>query len=152
MGHKFINVQLIADKFAEKGYFVVVPDMFYGDSVPLNRPEGFQIMDWAKNHQPVHVEPIINTVLKELRENLGCKRIGGVGYCFGGKYVCRYLKHGKFDAGFIAHPTMLMGEELAAIEGPLSIAAAGKSDFFGHGFLILTVDSARLCLHDAEAP
>ncbi|KAJ5226125.1 hypothetical protein N7468_007350 [Penicillium chermesinum] len=130
MGHKFINVQLIADKFAEMGYFVVVPDMFHGDSVPLNRPEGFQIMEWSKNHQPVHVDPIINIVLKEMREILGCKRIGGVGYCFGGKYVCRYLKDGKFDAGFIAHPTMLTSEELASIERPLSVAAAGRDFVF----------------------
>lgn len=83
-------------------------------------------MEWVKNHSPVQTEPIINTVLKEMRENLGCQRIGGVGYCFGGKYVCRYLRPGQLDVGYIAHPTMLEGEELRGIQGPLSIAAAGK--------------------------
>jgi dienelactone hydrolase len=126
IGHEFINAQLIADQIAAKGYFVVMPDLFNGDSVPLNRPEGFSIMDWLKNHMPMQTEPIVNVVLNEMRENLGCKRIGGVGYCFGGKYVCRYLKPGKLDVGFTAHPTMVEADELRGIEGPLSIAAAGE--------------------------
>lgn len=103
-----------------------MPDLFNGDTVPLNRPEGFNITDWVKNHMPLQTEPIIDTVLKEMRKNLGCKRVGGVGYCFGGKYVCRYLKPGKLDVGFTAHPTMVEADELRGIQGPLSIAAAGE--------------------------
>lgn len=127
IGHKFINAQLMADQFAANGYFVVMPDLFGGDSVPLNRPEGFNIYDWAKNHQPSHTEPIIDAVLTEMRQKLGCKYIGGVGYCFGGKYVCRYLAPQKLDVGFTAHPTNVEAKELGGIQGPLSIAAAGES-------------------------
>lgn len=130
IGHHFINAQLLADQFAAAGYFVVMPDLFSGDTVPLNRPEGFNIMDWLKNHLPAQTEPIIDAVLKEMRENLGCKRIGGVGYCFGGKYVCRYLKPGKLDAGFTAHPTMVEADELRGVEGPLRIAAAVRDFVF----------------------
>lgn len=130
IGHQFINAQLIADEFAARGYFVVMPDLFQGDSVPLNRPEGFQIMDWLKNHLPEHVEPIIDEVLGEMREKLACKHIGSVGYCFGGRYVARYLGTGKLDVGYTAHPTMMSAEELAGIKGPLSIAAATKDFVF----------------------
>ncbi|KUI70694.1 Protein AIM2 [Cytospora mali] len=132
IGHKFVNAQLIADEFAANGYFAVLPDLFYSDTVPLNRPEGFQIMEWLKNHMPEHVEPIIDTVLAEMRGPLGCKRIGGVGYCFGGRYVARYLRPGteKLDVGYTAHPTMMSPEELAGIKGPLSIAAATKDFVF----------------------
>lgn len=56
--------------------------------------------------------------------SLGCDRIGGVGYCFGGRYVARYLRPGKIDVGFAAHPTMMGAEELSAVAGPFSIAAA----------------------------
>ncbi|QKX55385.1 uncharacterized protein TRUGW13939_02478 [Talaromyces rugulosus] len=130
IGHRFINTQLIADQFAAAGYFVVLPDLFYGDTVPLNRPEGFNVMDWVKNHFPEQTDPIIESVLTEMRENLGCKRIGGVGYCFGGKYVCRFLKPGKLDAGYTAHPTMVDADELSGIEGPLSISAAVRDHVF----------------------
>jgi dienelactone hydrolase len=112
-----------------------MPDLFNGDSVPLNRPEGFQIMEWVKNHLPPQTEPIIDTVLKEMRETMGCERIGGVGYCFGGKYVCRYLKNGWLDAGFVAHPTMVEADELRGIEGALSIAAAGEFFFLSFWFV-----------------
>ncbi|KAJ6049692.1 uncharacterized protein N7446_006980 [Penicillium canescens] len=108
----------------------MMPDLFNGDVVPINRPEGFSIMDWVKDHLPLQTEPIIDTVLKAMRENLGCERIGGVGYCFGGKYVCRYLKPGKIDVGFTAHPTMVEAQELQGIEGPLSIAAAVRDNVF----------------------
>ncbi|KAJ6069832.1 hypothetical protein N7499_011719 [Penicillium canescens] len=130
MGHRLVNAQLIADQFASKGYFVMMPDLFNGDVVPINRPEGFSIMDWVKDHLPLQTEPIIDIVLKAMRENLGCERIGGVGYCFGGKYVCRYLKPGKNDVGFTAHPTMVEAQELQGIEGPLSIAAAVRDNVF----------------------
>lgn len=126
IGYKFTNVQLIADEFAARGYFVVLPDLFNGDSVPLNRPEGFQIQDWLKNHLPQEVDPIIDSVLADMRERYGCQRIGGVGYCFGGRYVARFLRPGtgKLDVGYTAHPTMMSAEELSGIQGPLSIAAA----------------------------
>ncbi|KAF2195767.1 alpha/beta-hydrolase [Zopfia rhizophila CBS 207.26] len=130
IGMDFINVQLIADQFAANGYFVVMPDLFRGDPVPLNSPEGFDIMEWLKGHPISKVDPIIEATLKEMRGPLGCKRIGGVGYCFGGKYVCRFLKEGKLDAGFTAHPSFVDKEEVEGIQGPLSIAAAETDQIF----------------------
>ncbi|PYI01414.1 dienelactone hydrolase family protein [Aspergillus sclerotiicarbonarius CBS 121057] len=124
MGHRFINAQLIADQFAANGYLVVMPELFHGDPIPINYGADFDIWGWYKKHLPPRVDPIVEAVLEEMHTTLGCQRIGGVGYCFGGKYVCRYLKAGKLDAGFIAHPTMVEVDEVKGIEGPLSIAAA----------------------------
>lgn len=33
LGHKFNNLQLIADQFAKNGYFVVMPDLFVSPSM-----------------------------------------------------------------------------------------------------------------------
>jgi hypothetical protein len=115
----------IADQFAANGYITVMPDLFNGDPVPLNRPQGFELPKWLQNHGTERIDPIISAALKDMRGRLGCKHIGAVGYCFGGKYVCRFLKNGQLDAGYTAHPSFVQPDELEGIEGPLSIAAAG---------------------------
>ncbi|KAK5682333.1 hypothetical protein LTS10_005459 [Elasticomyces elasticus] len=138
IGHEFINAQLIADQFAANGYFVVMPDLFEGDPIKLNRPEGFDIMAWlqksgpeGKGHGTGQVDPIVTAVIKEMRENLGVKKLGSVGYCFGAKYVARFMAKGKgIDVGAMAHPSFVDAEEIKAMTGPLTIAAAETDAIF----------------------
>ncbi|KAJ5988296.1 Sterol O-acyltransferase ACAT/DAG/ARE [Penicillium waksmanii] len=136
IGHRFINAQLIADQFAANGYFVVMPDLFHGDPidpVPENRPPGFDLMKWLNGppgHLTERVDPVVKAVLKEMKSNLGCERIGGVGYCFGAKYAVRFLQPGNIDVSYVAHPSFVEADELAAIKGPLSIAAAETDSIF----------------------
>ncbi|KAK9362295.1 alpha/beta-hydrolase [Lipomyces starkeyi] len=137
IGHKFINAQLIADQFAANGYLTIMPDLFHGDPVLLNPPEDFDIMEWLTKgsdnkggHPPEIVDPVIESVINAMRDVMGVKRIGAVGYCFGGKYVCRFLKPGFVDVGFTAHPSFIEPDELRAIMGPLSIAAAETDEIF----------------------
>lgn len=137
IGHEFINAQLIADQFAANGYYVVMPDLFQGDPVKLNRPEGFDIMNWlqkggpeGKGHLPDQVDPIVEKTLAYVKEQ-GAKKIGAVGYCFGGKYVARFLAKGKgVDVGYTAHPSFVDEDEIKGMTGPLSIAAAGTLNTF----------------------
>jgi dienelactone hydrolase len=75
------------------------------------------------------VDPIIASVMEAMRKEMGVKRLGGVGYCFGGKYVCRWLREGGLDAGFVAHPSFVDVSEVKGVKGPLSIAAAGEVFF-----------------------
>lgn len=132
MGIDLINVQLIADQFAANGYFVAIPDLFNGNVVALNPPADFDLMKWISTEMPhvPTVDPIIEATIKELRGSYGVKKLGAVGYCFGGKYVCRWLKEGKVDAGFTAHPSFVEADEVRGIEGPLSIAAAETDQIF----------------------
>ncbi|SMQ48659.1 unnamed protein product [Zymoseptoria tritici ST99CH_3D1] len=137
LGQKFINVQLIADQFAANGYFTVVPDLFEGDPVSLNPPEGFDIMKWlttsgpSGGHTYKQVDPIVEAVIKEMKTNLGVKKLGSVGYCFGAKYVARFMTGGKgIDVGFMAHPSFVEEDEIKALTGPLSIAAAETDQIF----------------------
>ena len=123
-------MQLIADQFAANGYLAYVPDIFQGDPVPLNRPEGYDLRAWLSGkltgqaHGPEQVEPVTGALVKHMRA-AGCRKVGGIGYCFGAKYVVRHMgMHGDIDAGFLAHPTQVEESELEQIKGPLSIAAA----------------------------
>ncbi|KAM0259357.1 hypothetical protein ACHAQJ_003389 [Trichoderma viride] len=129
------NSKLLADNFAAQGYTVLLPDIFNGDALKLNRTGEFDFVKWITEgstgdnpHTPPAVDPIILKSIKALKD-LGIKKIGSVGYCFGAKYVVRHYKDG-IDAGFVAHPTNVEEDELAAITGPLSIAAAQTDPIF----------------------
>ena len=124
----------LADSMARSGYFVVMPDLFHGDPIPTSAFDpgaNFDIMGWLSKHPMEGVDTICEAAIKAMKSDLGVKKIGAVGYCFGGKYVIRFLAEGKgLDAGFVAHPSLVKPEELEAIKGPLSIAAAGKPLFY----------------------
>ncbi|KAJ5169867.1 Dienelactone hydrolase family protein [Penicillium coprophilum] len=128
----FTNAQILADEYANNGYLTIIPDLFQGDKInPSDMATGkADLPAWLPNHQPANVEPVIDSTLKYIRETLGVKRVGAVGYCFGGKYVCRNLKPGQIDVGYTAHPSFISHEELSAIKGPFSIAAAEIDSIF----------------------
>jgi len=120
------NDQLLADSFAAAGYTVVMPDLFHGDPHPLN-DDSIDLYAWLAKHPAERVDPVVEATLKRMREEMGFSWIGAVGYCFGAKYVVRWMRQGegKIDAGFVAHPSFVEAEEVKSIKGPLSIAAAG---------------------------
>ncbi|TVY20245.1 Hydrolase tropI [Lachnellula arida] len=132
------NSQLMADQYAANGYYTIIPDVFNGDPMSLNDNfETFDFMGWltkgsnGKNpHTAEAIDPIIQKSIEYLKEQ-GFKKIGGVGYCFGAKYVVRFMPKGKgIDVGYVAHPSFVEESELRAIEGPLSIAAAETDSIF----------------------
>ncbi len=60
-------------------------------------------MAWRSKHGVEQIDPIVEAAVKYLKEK-GFKKIGAVGYCFGGKYVCRFLNGRGVDVGYSAHP------------------------------------------------
>jgi dienelactone hydrolase len=97
------NSQLIADQFAANGYYTLMVDMYRGDALTLNRPAGFDFMQWRGKHTVKEVDPVVEAGVKFLKDK-GFKKIGAVGYCFGAKYVCRFLDGRGVDVGYCAHP------------------------------------------------
>jgi hypothetical protein len=110
------NSQLLADSFAAKGYTTLIPDVFNGDAVSINEFATIDLMSWltkgsngANPHTTEQVDPIIVAGIKVLKE-LGIRRIGGVGYCFGAKVrLAPYykFKHSLIHDDFIT--SMLYG-------------------------------------------
>jgi dienelactone hydrolase len=116
----------MADSLANAGYLVVMPDYFKGEPIPVNQT-GFDRAGWSARHPAAEVNAITEATIKYLRNDLKVKKIGAVGYCFGGKYAARFsAKNQGLDAAFVAHPSNTQPEEWQAIEVPFSIAAAGK--------------------------
>lgn len=81
------NSQLLADDFARNGYLAVIPDVLNND--PINFGDWgtgkVHLPTWIAKHGPETVEPAVEATIKHLREELGVKKIGAVGYCFGGR-------------------------------------------------------------------
>jgi dienelactone hydrolase len=118
-----LQSKLLADSMAAAGYFVVMPDIFNKDIPAENKPLDFPV--WGPKHPPSEADTILTKTIATMRGNYGVKRIGSVGYCWGGRFTIRQLAQNKaIDAGFVAHPTQVEAGEFSAIAGPLSIAAA----------------------------
>ncbi|KAI1326756.1 dienelactone hydrolase [Xylariaceae sp. FL0255] len=130
------NSKLMADQFAANGYLTLIPDVFNGDPIPLNRPEGFDLQQWKNHgstgdnpHTTEAVDPIVELAIKYLESEHSITKIGAVGYCFGAKYVARHYKNG-IKVGYFAHPSFVDEEELKGFKAPLSIAAAETDQIF----------------------
>ncbi|PNY25919.1 Uncharacterized protein TCAP_04149 [Tolypocladium capitatum] len=130
------NSKLMADSFAAAGYTTLIVDLFNGDPLSLNQVGITDFPKWlaqgsdGKNpHTPEYIDPIVVAGIKALRD-LGVEKIAAVGYCFGAKYVIRHSKEDGIDVGFVAHPSLVEEDELAAINSPLSIAAAETDIIF----------------------
>ncbi|KAF2468294.1 alpha/beta-hydrolase [Lindgomyces ingoldianus] len=132
-GVPLLQNKLLADSIARANYNVIMPDLFNGDAVPVTSSEGpaLNLTDWRARHPTAEIDRIIGEIIAYMRNSLGVKRIGAVGYCFGGKYVPRFLSEGKgIDVGFIAHPSSLEAAEIQGIAGPISIAAGELDSAF----------------------
>ncbi|KAF2667262.1 alpha/beta-hydrolase [Microthyrium microscopicum] len=114
--------KLLADSYARAGYLVLMPDYFKGDPQPQDRT-GFNSTGWAARHPQAEIEQFVGQTV-DYAKSLGVKKLGAAGFCFGGPYVVRILAGKGVDVGLIAHPGKFSDEELNAIKGPLSVAAA----------------------------
>ncbi|KAF2837913.1 dienelactone hydrolase [Patellaria atrata CBS 101060] len=118
--------RLLADSFARAGFLTIAPDLFNGQPAPedLNTP-GFNTTEFLAQHGPEATDPLVAKAITYMRDTLNVERIAVTGYCFGGKYVFRFIAAGKgADAGFAAHPSLLENSEITSIDGPVSVAAA----------------------------
>ncbi|KFY84487.1 hypothetical protein V500_09280 [Pseudogymnoascus sp. VKM F-4518 (FW-2643)] len=134
------NANLLADQLAANGYYTLIPDLFNKDSLSNPwRPENFNLMNWIQHgmkgdnpHTVPEVDAIMVKALDYLNEQ-GYKEIAAVGYCFGAKYVVRFMSEEKgtrIKVGYLAHPSFVDEAELAAAKGPISISAAETDSIF----------------------
>ncbi|KAK7432142.1 hypothetical protein QQZ08_001432 [Neonectria magnoliae] len=122
-GLPLLQNKLLADSFARAGFVTVAPDILNGDPAPANGT--FDVNEYLSKHTPENTDPIVEKTIDYIHNNLGIKKIAVTGYCFGGRYAFRFLAAGKgANVGYAAHPTLLQDEEILAIDGPASIAAA----------------------------
>ncbi|KAJ1566834.1 hypothetical protein HK405_008229 [Cladochytrium tenue] len=136
-GIKLPNIRLVADRFASKGFNVVVPDILNGDALDPEHIEPVMeltqgilhaatktmraisllpsLVAFTMRHGDASTLPIIRAVAADLRAApRSATKLGAVGYCFGGRPAIVLSATAEaaatapvFDAFAVAHPSGL---------------------------------------------
>ncbi|RCK64765.1 Protein AIM2 [Candida viswanathii] len=140
-GYKFNNARLLADDLNElTNLQVIIPDILLGD--PVDPVGVFKREEWFAKHHPGITSPIVTDFLTKLREEKHPKKVFGIGYCFGAKFVVQNLGNGGLlDVGAVAHPSLLTVEEIDGISNPVLISTGEADAAFGPELRTQTIES-----------
>ncbi|PRQ38866.1 putative alpha/Beta hydrolase [Rosa chinensis] len=118
------NLRKLTDKVAAAGFFVVVPDFFYGNPyVPPADGSHGGIPTWLKGHGPEKGFEDVKVVIEALKSK-GVSAIGAAGFCWGAKVVVELAKGDFIQAAVLAHPSFVTVDDIKAVKVPISILGA----------------------------
>lgn len=145
-GYDFPNTRILADQYAKEGFYVYVPDILNGDPLPISFLQSVEpplkdkqqagLVDTAKNtaivgttlppwllkHREAVTLPIVEKFVDDVKAIPGTKKVGTVGFCFGGRYSI-LMAHGKADAAYACHPSLVaIPGDFDPVTKPLSLA------------------------------
>lgn len=108
------------------------------DAYPFVKPPGWEdeeeiFENWKRRHEPSATDPILASTVRYIHSTYGSDiKIGGVGYCFGGRYVLRLMGSGVIDVGVLNHPSFFTMEEVESLRArqKLAMYAAAVDEYF----------------------
>ncbi|GAB2295147.1 hypothetical protein Dimus_029321 [Dionaea muscipula] len=121
-GYEAPNLRKLADKVADDGYYVVVPDFFHGDPFAPENTER-PVFVWLKDHGQdkgfEEVKPII-----EALKSKGVSKIGAAGFCWGAKVVVQLGIYEHIQAAVLLHPSFVSVDEIKVVKAPIAVLGA----------------------------
>lgn len=129
-GNRYKNTLLVADMLAKLGNFqIFIPDLFNGDAVTTF--ENLDRSKWLAEHSAKKYMPKVDAYLKNLKESVGPKSLGAIGYCYGAAFVLKNLyEGGLLDSGAVAHPSLVTPLDFGPIRKPLLMSLGEEDDYF----------------------
>ncbi|KAM8967008.1 carboxymethylenebutenolidase homolog [Pelodytes ibericus] len=99
-GWELPNTRLFVDLLASHGYIAVLADFYVAKDPWQDTNDASTLFDWLETRPPNKVDKEVNAVLKYLEDKCHAKKIGVIGFCWGG-IVTRYLmvNYPKLKAG-----------------------------------------------------
>ncbi|NXG35114.1 CMBL Carboxymethylenebutenolidase, partial [Dromaius novaehollandiae] len=111
-GWLFPDIRYIVDLVAAHGYIAICPDFFKGKEPWKTTDHWADFADWMKDHDPMKVDREADVVLKYLKEQCGAKKIGIVGFSWGGMAVHHLmLKNPQLNAGVSLYGRIIRDSE-----------------------------------------
>ncbi|KAI1424349.1 putative hydrolase [Xylaria sp. FL1777] len=140
-GWKYPNVRLLADHYArEANVTVYVPDFFGGwvadwGLIEADRFDQIDLVTMAKENSREVRGPEMEACARALKSEHGFKRLGAIGFCYGGWAVCHLgsKERGEeklVDVVSFGHPSWLKKDDIANLTVPIQILAPE----FDHAF------------------
>ncbi|XP_044486882.1 endo-1,3;1,4-beta-D-glucanase-like [Mangifera indica] len=120
-GYEAPNLRKLADKIAAVGFYVAVPDFFYGDPYEPNPEKPFQA--WLKDHGADKGFDDAKPVIQDLKSK-GITAIGAVGFCWGAKVVVQLAKVEFINAAVLCHPSFVTPDDIKVVEVPIAVLGA----------------------------
>lgn len=118
-----------AYRVACNGYNVLVPDLFRGDSWSKNRP-GSEYEEWRRGHDMNRILKDTTTLTEWMVDEFAAagisKKLGVIGFCFGGGRVVDVLaadKNGYFSTGISFYGTRINSAVAGDVNVPVLFIA-----------------------------
>ncbi|KAK9815250.1 hypothetical protein WJX72_000688 [[Myrmecia] bisecta] len=117
------NPRLIADRLAQNGFLVVIPDLFAGKHWTEGKPWS-ELRDWAAQFPKEAQLELVKRALADTRSQSQVEHVGLIGHCWGGLFTVLLTGEGIVDAGVIAHGSMITLDMVKAIKMPTMFLCA----------------------------
>ncbi|KAL3356206.1 hypothetical protein AABB24_017074 [Solanum stoloniferum] len=118
-GYEAPNLRKLSDKVAAAGYYVVVPDFFYGDPYTMEKT----LSIWIQSHGTAKGFEDAKQVVAALKDK-GISAIGAAGFCWGAKVVTELSKSDYIQAVVLLHPSLVKVDDFKEVKAPIAILAA----------------------------
>ncbi|XAR49099.1 hypothetical protein NMG60_11032166 [Bertholletia excelsa] len=121
-GYEAPKLRKLADKIAASGFFVVVPDFFYGDPFLYENVEK-SLPVWLKSHGWEKGFEDAKLVIAAMKSQ-GITAVGAAGFCWGAKVTVQLAKPDYIQAAVMLHPSFVAVDELKEVYVPIAILGA----------------------------
>ncbi|XP_048439443.1 endo-1,3;1,4-beta-D-glucanase-like isoform X2 [Pyrus x bretschneideri] len=125
-GYRVPNLRKLAENIAAAGFFVLVPDFFYGD--PFVHDNNRSLAVWLQDHGTDKGFEDAKSIINALKGK-GVSAIGAAGFCWGAKVVTELAKSDFIQAAVLLHPSFVALDDIQEVKVPIAIQGAEIDDY-----------------------
>ncbi|XP_061445109.1 carboxymethylenebutenolidase homolog isoform X2 [Rhineura floridana] len=129
-GWQLPNTRYIVDMLASHGYIAICPDFFKGQEPWKPSNDFSEFNDWLKTRDSKNINKETAVVLQYLKEQCHAKKIGVIGFCWGGAAVHHLmLTYSAFKTGVSLYGVIRFTEDNCNLMNPTFFIFAEKDEY-----------------------